>query len=138
MKLVPIDPALFPEFREGRRGRVSYPLLKTFLETSTPLVMLDRTGMQQSLQSLTSSLGAYIRSHNLPIKLLTRSGQIYLARTDVDPETKKVKETKSIDEYRIPPEAAYTATTAAIAAATPITATEVGKRFEAEKHKAGK
>jgi hypothetical protein len=83
MKFVPVDPKDMPNFREGRRGRVSYPLLKSFLETNLPIAMLDRTGMQNSLQALMSSLGAYIRNHELPIKMVTRSGQIYLIRTDV-------------------------------------------------------
>lgn len=134
MKLVPVDPKDFPEFREGRRGRVSYPLLKSFLETAMPLAMLDRTGMQQSLQSLTSSIGAYIRSHNLPIKLLTRSGQIYLARTDVDPVTKKVMPTKQIDQYRADANVTQVYETPPPA----VTITEVKTRFAKERHQAAK
>src|SRR3972149_4255919 len=84
VKFIEVDPSEIPNFRESHRGRVSYPILKSFLETGKQLVMLDRTGMQQSLQSLTSSLGAYIRSHNLPIKMFMRAGQIYLARTETD------------------------------------------------------
>jgi len=87
VKFIEVDPNEVPNFRESRRGRVSYPILKSFLETGKPLVQLDRTGVQQSLQSLNSSLGAYIRNHNLPIKLFTRRGEIYLARTDIDEET---------------------------------------------------
>ena len=40
--------------------------------------------MQQSLQSLTSSLGAYIRNHELPIKMFMRKGEIYLMRLDLN------------------------------------------------------
>lgn len=82
VKFIDVDPDEIPNFRESHRGRVSYPILKSFLETGKVLVRLDRTGIQQSLQSLNSSLGAYIRNHNLPIKLFTRQGEIYLARTD--------------------------------------------------------
>ena len=80
-------------FRESHRGRVSYPILKSFLETGMELAQLDRTGMQQSLQSLTSALGSYIRSHELPIKLFMRRGEIFFARTDIDPATGKPSET---------------------------------------------
>lgn len=82
VKFIDIDPDEIPRFSEGRRGRVSYPILKSFLETGKILVMLDRTGIQQSLQNLNSSMNSYIRSHDLPIKLFTRSGQLYLMRTD--------------------------------------------------------
>lgn len=92
VKFIDVDPDEVPNFRDSHRGRVSYPILKSFLETGKPLVQLDRTGMQQSLQSLSSSLGAYIRSHNLPIKLFMRRGEVYLARTDINPETGKPEE----------------------------------------------
>lgn len=82
VKFIEVDPDQVPNFRESHRGRVSYPILKSFLEIGKPLVQLDRTGIQQSLQSLNSSLNAYIRNHNLPVKLFTRQGEIYLARTD--------------------------------------------------------
>ena len=47
VKFIDIDPDEIPRFSEGRRGRVSYPILKSFLETGKILVMLDRTGIQQ-------------------------------------------------------------------------------------------
>lgn len=90
VKFIEVDPEEVPNFRESRRGRVSYPILKSFLETGMPLAQLDRTGIQQSLQSLNSSLNAYIRSHGLPIKMFTRRGEIYLARTDINEETGEV------------------------------------------------
>jgi hypothetical protein len=80
----PVDPNEVPNDREPHRGRVSYPLLKSFLETGLPVACLDRTGIQQSLMSLNSCLGAYIKSHGLPIKIFQRRGQIYAARTDLD------------------------------------------------------
>lgn len=82
VKFEEVDPNEIPNFREGHRGRVSYPILKSFLETGMSVAKLDRTGMQQSLQSLNSSLGAYIRNHELPVKLFTRGGEIYLMRLD--------------------------------------------------------
>ncbi len=87
MKWKAVAPDEIPNFRESHRGRVSYPLLKTFLETGLVVAQLDRTGIQQGLQSLNSCLGAYIRSHNLPIRIFNRQGEIYAARTDVDEET---------------------------------------------------
>lgn len=131
MKFVDVKPEDFPMFREGRRGRVSYPILKSFLETGKTLVMLDRTGMQQSLQTLTSCLGGYIRNHGLPIKMMTRLGEIYLMRTDVDAKTKKAqpKTVESVEqENRSKP-----GQPRAVAAAAPINPAEVSRRFAQEK-----
>jgi hypothetical protein len=85
VKFIPVEPDEIDNLRDGRRGRVSYPILKSFLETGLPLAKLDRTGIQQSLMSLTSSLNAYVRNHELPIKIFQRRGELYLMRLDLDP-----------------------------------------------------
>jgi hypothetical protein len=84
VKFIDVDPNEIPMNREGRRGRVSYPILKSFMETGKHVAMLDRTGMQQSFQSLYSCLNSYIRNHDLPIKLFSRQSQLYLMRIDLD------------------------------------------------------
>jgi len=86
VKFNKVDPNEIDNIRRGRRGRVSYPILKGFLETNLFLAELDTHGMQQSKQSLTSSLNAYIRNHTLPVKLFQRQGKIYLMRLDIDEE----------------------------------------------------
>ena len=83
VKFVEIDPKDVKLVRQGRRGRVSYPILKMFLESGMAVGKLDRTGIQQSLMSLNSSLGAYIRNHGLPLEMWTAQGEIYLSRTDI-------------------------------------------------------
>lgn len=84
VKFIDVDPEEIPMNREGRRGRVSYPILKSFMETGKHVAMLDRTGMQQSFQSLYSCLNSYIRNHKLPVKLFSRQNQLYLMRIDID------------------------------------------------------
>ncbi len=84
VQFVDIDPEQLMGHREGRRGRVSYPILKSFMETKKKAAMLDRTGMQQSLVSLNSCLNSYIKSHRLPVRVVQRSNQIYLLRRDLD------------------------------------------------------
>lgn len=84
MKLIPVDPKDIPNLRDSRRGRVSYPLLKSFLESNIYCARVDRQGIQQNPQNLMTSLGSYIRSHNMPIKLFRREGEIYFMRLDVD------------------------------------------------------
>lgn len=86
VKFIDVDPDDVPNMRAPHRGRVSYPILKTFLETGKVVAQLDREGIQQSFQSLYSSLSAYIRNHELPINMFSREGEIYLARTDIDDE----------------------------------------------------
>lgn len=84
VKFTQIDATEIDNMRTGRRGRVSYPILKGFLETGFFLAQLDRTGLQQSMQSLSSSLNAYIKSHEMPIKMFQRTGELYLMRLDID------------------------------------------------------
>ena len=89
VNLEPVDPDnLGIDGRKGikHRGRVSYPILKMFLETEEYCVRLDRTDMQQSLMSLTSCLSSYVERHKMPIKVFTSGGELYLMRTDIDKE----------------------------------------------------
>ncbi len=121
VKFNPVSPEDIENLRAPHRGRISYPILKGFLETDLFLATLDRTGMQQSTQSLYSSLGAYIRSHNMPIRLFQRQGNMYLMRLDIDENGDEIidwERARDVDtEYK----------------ATPINAEEVAKRYEEEK-----
>jgi len=123
VKFDQVDPRDIPNLREGRRGRVSYPILKGFLETNFFLAQLDRTGVQQSMQSLNSSLTAYIRSHNLPVKLFQRRGELYLMRLDIDEEGVAIEDwdAKRTQDFS--------------ANAIPITSEEVASRYAKEKDK---
>jgi len=90
VKFIDVDPTKVDDVALAHRGRVSYPILKAFLETGKFVVQLDRTGMQQSFQGLYSSLGSYIRNHHLPVKLLSRGGQLLLMRLDIDKDGKQI------------------------------------------------
>lgn len=127
VKFIPIEPEDISDFRESHRGRVSYPLLKSFLETGLPLVQLDRTGMQQSVQSLYSSLSAYVRSHNLPVKIFQRKGQIFLMRLDTDSEGNTLL---SADEAMAGEFGTDREDNTPVADARPITPDEVANRFK--------
>ena len=127
VKFVKVDPRDISDMKPTARGRVSYPILKGFLETGMYLAMLDRTGMQQSLQTLQLILRNYAKNHKMPIKVFTRQKQVYLMRLDInedgsqnedwDPEMGDLKNREN---------------------ATPITAKEVSKRFKEEKDKVTK
>jgi hypothetical protein len=101
VRFLEVDPDDVPNVRDAHRGRVSYPILKGFLETGMAVAQLDRTGIQQSLMSLSSSLGAYIRNHELPIRLFQRKGEIFLARTDLDDDAKPNPENNNIRNIKL-------------------------------------
>lgn len=88
VKFIEVDPNDIPNFSDKHRGRVSYPILKTFLETGLVCAQLDRTGIQQSKTTLYPMLGSYIKRHSLPIKIFSRAGEFYLMRLDLDAEGK--------------------------------------------------
>ena len=106
--------------RRGRRGRVSYPIIKGFLETNFFLAELDRTGLPQSMQSLTSSLNAYIKSHDVPLKIFQRQGTLYMMRLDIDENGEKIANWGSSEDIEINE-------------ITSLDAREVARRFEEEK-----
>lgn len=84
MKLVPVEPDKIPDLQMRRRGRVSYPILKQFMESKSPASMIDRTGIQQSMQGLYSCINSYARSHGMPVKCFSRDGELYLLRLDLN------------------------------------------------------
>ena len=91
VKFIEIDPNEIGEASFTHRGRVSYPILKGFLETEFYVVQIDRTGMQQKATALQSSLRAYALSHEMPIRVFSRSSEVYLMRLDVDKDGNKVE-----------------------------------------------
>lgn len=84
VKFIDIDPADINTDRSGRRGRISYPILKGFMERNTKLSKLDLTGLNKNPNYLRSVLYSYIRSHNLPIRLFSAGGDLHLMRLDLN------------------------------------------------------
>jgi hypothetical protein len=121
VKFVQVDPQEIDNLRQPHRGRVSYPILKGFLETDLFLAKLDRTGVQQSLQNLYTTLASYIRSHDMPIKLFRRAGEVYLMRLDIDEDGNEIPNWKKVRDIdpTIEPRA--------------IDSEEVKRRFDEEK-----
>jgi hypothetical protein len=90
VKFLEVSPDEIENFQAGRRGRISYPILKGFLETGMFISKLDLTGVTQSKMSLAASFSTYINGHNLPIKMFQRSGNIYLMRLDIDKDGNEI------------------------------------------------
>lgn len=124
VKFLDVDPNEIEDIKQTTRGRVSYPLLKTFLETGKYIVQVDRTGMQQSLQGLMMGLRGYIANHHLPIKCFSRKGVLYLMRLDIDANGN--------------PDPSWNAEASTTDDAQPIDAQEIARRFAIERHKAAK
>jgi hypothetical protein len=139
VKLVEVDPADIPTERLGRRGRVSYPLLKSFLESNVRCAKLDATGLDKNINYLRSVLYSYTRSHKLPIKIFSAGGDLHLLRLDMDSSGNIIPDwvpEAGSDERERPTEG--NKGLMRDMEAMPITAIEVQRRFVQEKEKTTK
>lgn len=126
---VQVDPSKLSTERLGRRGRVSYPLIKGFLEMNIKMAKLDTTGLTKNPNYLRSVLYSYIKSHKLPIKIFSLQGDMHFMRLDMD------------NNGVVDPNWKYEADQASEGSkallrneeAVPITADEVARRFSSEK-----
>ncbi len=85
VSFIQVDPASIDDNRLGRRGRISYPLLKSFMEANIKCAKLDPMGLEgKNPTYLRSVLTSYIKNHNLPVKLFSASGETHLMRLDLD------------------------------------------------------
>ncbi len=90
VKFVDIDPKDIDTARLGRRGRVSYPIVKAFMERNVKLSKLDITGLDRNATYLRSVIGAYVKSHELPIRVFSAAGDIHMMRLDLDNDNKPI------------------------------------------------
>lgn len=84
VKFVEVNPAEIDTSRSGRRGTVSYPIIKGFMELNKKVVKLDLSDTSRPQQYLRAVLQSYIKSHNLPIKLFAAGGDLHLMRLDLN------------------------------------------------------
>lgn len=85
VNLIPVDPSqVGTRNREGRRGRVSYPIIKSFMELNIVVVKIDPASTTKNPAYLRSLLTSYVRSHQLPIRIFSQEGALHLARLDID------------------------------------------------------
>lgn len=89
VKFIDVDPDEFVGRREGRKGALSYPILKAFLETQKKAVKVDRSEpplSKKTIMSIRTSMDTYIKSHQMPIRTMQRGENLYLIRRDLDDE----------------------------------------------------
>ena len=70
--------------REPRRGRMSYPICKGFLESGLRIAILKKEDLPKPATHMKAVLDFYVRSHKLPIKLIASEGNLYFARLDLN------------------------------------------------------
>ncbi len=91
VKFVDVDPKDVDTSRYSRRGRVSYPILKAFLERNVKMSKLDLTGLDKEPTYLRAVLAAYIKNHKMPIHIFSAGGEIHLMRLDLDNDGNKIE-----------------------------------------------
>lgn len=80
------DPNEIKNVLAGSRGRVSYPILKGFMETGLYLAEADVSDTGRTPSSMAGLLKMYIDRHNIPVKPFVRDGALLLMRLDIDEE----------------------------------------------------
>lgn len=78
----------------SRRGRVSYPILKGFLESGMEVAKLNREGLGHPAMHYQTLLKMYIEGHNMPVRLRLVNGELYLIRKEVAEEGEEKEDTK--------------------------------------------
>lgn len=66
--------------RREHRGRTSYPIIKMFLESPLQAAEVDLEGIQSSRKFLGATLSAYVKAHDIPVRVVNRGGKIYLVK----------------------------------------------------------
>lgn len=130
VNFIEINPAEIDTSRSGRRGRVSYPIIKAFMELNKKVVKIDPESIKgKNPQYLRSVLTSYINGHDLPIKLFAAGGDLHLMRLDLNNDGTINEDWKKV----------HIKTTEGAAGherdieIRPLNADEVERRFEEEK-----
>ncbi len=127
-----IDPKDIDTTRLGRRGRVSYPIIKAFMERQSKVSKLDLSDLDKNPAYVRSVLSAYVKSHNMPIQIFSAGGDLHMMRLDLDNDNKPIPwipGSKTTDGAPGMEQGMK---------AEPINATEVKKRSKVEKNKSNK
>ena len=86
VKFVDLDPKYV-----NARGRVSEPIIKAFMDRSVKLVKLDLSDDAKGAMYYRAILSAYVKAHNMPIKVFTDHGDVHMMRLDLNDDNKSIK-----------------------------------------------
>jgi len=115
--------------RLGRRGRISYPLVKGFLEANMKCAKIDLEGLDKKPEYLRSVLTSYCKNHNIPIKLFSVQGDLHMMRLDIDNDGNPIPDWEEANSKGTEGSAGALRNMTA----TPLNAQEVSTRFKKEK-----
>lgn len=90
VKFIDIDPKDIDTTRLGRRGRVSYPIIKAFMERQSKVSKLDLSDLDKNPAYVRSVLSAYVKSHDMPIQIFSAGGDLHMMRLDLDNDNKPI------------------------------------------------
>ena len=90
-----VDPAQIEDHRLGRRGRISYSIIKSFMESGMYCAKLNREEVSKKPEYLKTLLGGYVKRHDLPIRIFLAQGDVHLLRLDFDEDGNKIEDWKA-------------------------------------------
>lgn len=78
-----VDPSSIVRTR-SREGKVSTALVASFLDATTEgdVVQVDVTDTDKKMESVRSTVSNYVRRHELPVKVFTANGSLYMERSE--------------------------------------------------------
>lgn len=86
VKLIDVDPKQV----ELPTGGVSAPIVKAFMQRQKKVCQIDLEELGKDISRVRPVLQTYIKSHELPIKVFARNGNLYLMRLDLDEKNKVI------------------------------------------------
>lgn len=90
VKIVPVSDEEKEMLKTRRLGRISWSIIKQFEESGYDIARVEVT--DRSPESLAYTLRSYIRSHNLPYRIMVRHGALYIQRKPPEEEVPKLDE----------------------------------------------
>jgi len=93
-----IEVPVTPDLVKPGKGRISYPLLKEFLDSGMGAAKVDHEDVETNVGNLYVTLSLYIKAHSLPVRVTMRKQELYLGRTDADDKGKASK--LNLDEMK--------------------------------------
>jgi len=95
VEFVAVDPKDIGAVEQTRKGRISWPILKMFIESGIYIAKIDRNTVKDCRNPTASHLNMLLRSYlsrhpEVPIKIMMMEKEIYLKRLDIDKDGKPV------------------------------------------------
>jgi hypothetical protein len=97
MKFEPIEPQELEKSFESRRGRVSYPIIKGFMETGQYAAKVNFEDPSRKPATMYILLKSYVANNDVPVKVLLRKNRVILVRLDINEKGDKIDNWKELN-----------------------------------------